>query len=763
MTSPSAKEPPTRGTGPSQILVVSNPSDRVAICDLLAEGGYDGVDWGAGGDDTYAAYEEAEPGVVILCANLDAGDARSLAGAMRAGAGSRSVQLILIGEESGPIRTALDAADFEVDRFLGRPLSGKALLFAVRTGLEAGEPATAAPAPAPVTEVERKTAAARVERALDLAIDDFVTEAIGAIGPLVRSPGPAAEQEVDSSWEEPAAAPPREPTLILSGGGAVPAPEPEGMVDEFGSHGAVPHALPVDLTEREEDQPWERAASVTLSPVADELSSDEIVLPPHDDLDDLDDLDGDESPTAEPETEQAPPADDRPSDGAFARELRRKMSAMAERLFPGRGTGDGQLVDVGVAHGHRTEIDLASLGDETTAGTPEQAPYADLAAAETFADPRAPTGPGTSGGDETTTRRRAVQSVVEEQGSLDSRDGDVALLLGRLLQAGVTGRVTLRAPPAEKVLYLDNGRPVFATSNLPHDRMGDLLFREGKITREQYARSREILVESGRRMGEILVDRGYLKRRELLPAVKRHIEDIVYTLFAFTEGEYSVQPGETATDERIRLSKHPAALLLEGVRRKYDMGRLEHRFGSASAVCRARDSDRLKPILAVADLSRSERDVIGLLDGDNSLEAVSETTGVPLLRVYQLAFGLVGLGAAEILHRGDAGDDTELSRTPSLVGETDLAIDRQRVLAKYALVAESDYFTLLGVRRDASTFEIQRAYESARRDYAEDSFPSEVRQELEPQIGEINELLEEAFHVLQDERLRRAYLANLRD
>ncbi len=463
---------------------------------------------------------------------------------------------------------------------------------------------------------------------------------------------------------------------------------------------------------------------------------------------------------AEPE----PPADDRPSGGVFARELRRKMSAMAERLFPGRGTGDGQLVDVGVAHGHRTEIDLASLGDETTAGEPDHAPYAQLAAAETYADPREPTGTGTSSGDETTTRRRAVASAVEEQGSIDNRDGDVALLLGRLLQAGVTGRLILRAPPAEKVLYLDSGRPVFATSNLPHDRMGDLLYREGKITREQYARSREILVESGRRMGEILVEMGHLKRRELLPAVKRHIEDIVYTLFAFTEGDYSVQPGESATDERIRLSKHPAALLLEGVRRKYDMSRLEHRVGSASAVCRARDSERLKPILAVADLSREEREVIGLLDGDRTLEAVSRETGVPLLTVFQLAFGLVALGAAEILHRGgDAGDDTELSRTPSLVGETDLAIDRQRVLAKHALVAESDYFTLLGVRRDASTFEIQRAYESARRDYSEDSFPSEVRQELEPQIDEINELLEEAFRVLQDERLRRAYLANLRD
>jgi hypothetical protein len=55
-------------------------------------------------------------------------------------------------------------------------------------------------------------------------------------------------------------------------------------------------------------------------------------------------------------------------------------------------------------------------------------------------------------------------------------------------------------------------------------------------------------------MGEILVDLGYLKRRELLPAVRRHVEDIVYSLFGWERGTYHVALDPQPSAERIRLS-----------------------------------------------------------------------------------------------------------------------------------------------------------------------------------------------------------------
>ena len=124
--------------------------------------------------------------------------------------------------------------------------------------------------------------------------------------------------------------------------------------------------------------------------------------------------------------------------------------------------------------------------------------------------------------------RRRPPTEPEQKAELTEEDA--AMLIARLYREGFTGKVTILRAEAKKALYFEDGRPVFATSNLPHDRMGDLLYREGKITRDQQQRARDLVVESGRRMGEILVEMGFLKPRELLPAVRHHIEDILYSL-----------------------------------------------------------------------------------------------------------------------------------------------------------------------------------------------------------------------------------------
>ncbi len=774
----------------ANLLVVANSTEATELEQLLAAAGF-AVATGDGGDDTFNLYEDLLPDVVVLCANLDNGDARSLAGAMKDETHGKFVKIVLVGEEHGPIRNALDASDFDVDRFVGRPLSAKALQFAVSTCAKLSAEARSA---AEETAVQVKPGASRLDALMDKAIDDFVQNAFDALDeadaiasdPSIDVPAsePAA-MAVDEGWEETEAPPVREPTLILSGGGSMPPPRPAEPSPSLRSLSAVPRA---------------------------ETSDDDLddILPP----DPLGDLDDElEAMEADPLTDsgvrvlgeavnealaqrdddaRTPP----PTGGAFARELRRKMSKMAERLFPDKGGADAEAIDVGVAHGASTEIDLASLTADTPAFD-ESGQVIEVPGAETHADVhddswraapvtprpttprpvvRAPTNEPTNAirrealtpqhhdTDGATVVQRATTSDVQSRGELSVVDTDVAMILARLFAAEFSGRVVFRRGGVDKTVLFEQGRPTFARSGLPHDRMGALLVREGKITSEQHEQCRAVVAESGRRMGAVLVEKGFLKRRELLPAVRRHIEDVIYSLFSWETGDYIVTHGEYAVDEKIRLSRHPAAIILEGIRRKYSVARLEHRFGSGGAIVSTTGEDQLKPILAAADLSQAERDAIAALAGDHDLTDIARDAGIDELAVFQLAFGLVILGAAKIVRRGEDGD-TRMTpvRSPSLVGETDITIDRQRVLAKYAHVNEADYFTLLGVRRDASSFEIKRAYEAAMRDYAEESFPVEVRRQLDSEISEITELLTEAYQVLHNEQLRASYLANLRD
>ena len=290
--------------------------------------------------------------------------------------------------------------------------------------------------------------------------------------------------------------------------------------------------------------------------------------------------------------------------------------------------------------------------------------------------------------------------------------------------------------------------------------MGQLLSREGKITPDQYHRCAVLSIETGRRMGEILVERGYLKRRELLPAVRRHVEDIIYSLFAWDSGDYKVIHGDGAADERIRLSKHPAAMVLEGVRRKFDLATLERLLGTSTTVVELPDRDRMGGVLSVSDLSADERVALAAMDGQNDLGQVARKSRVELVNVYALAWGLLVLGLATARRRGEEEADTA---SQVVMGESDTAIDRERVRSRHALVADADYFALLGVRRDATGFEIKRAYEAACRDFAADTFPPDLRRDMATELDEIALVIDEAYRVLYDDGLRVEYLTNLMD
>lgn len=746
-------------TEATTILLVCNPGDRAEVEDMLREGGMGPVLWQQGDDRALASFEQVEPEVTIVCANLDAGDPRALITSMRDAPHGRVAKLILIGQNDGPIRNALDASDFAVDRFLARPLAANALLYAVRSCARAVNEARAGssrPASKPAAR-SPDGASHKVESAMNEAINDFVRSAMDALPAKDARPAEGKPRRQRTARS----------TLVATPPPPVPPPGP------------APRA-PEPAPEREE-------APAALAGTGEPRGGVAVQAP--------------DAPAAAPAEETS--GEPRPSGGAFARELRRKMSDMAERLFPGQRLKES--VHAGPAHDHASDIDLSSFGMDTVTGVDDEDTVFDRlprtvaqrqdsededtglelaeaaagsapsgrdarreAPAPTASSPAPaaapapmPSAPASAPSIEVTGAGELADDLPP-RGDIRRGEADAAILIERMYRRRFTGKLELRRDDAGKEILFDKGRPVFASSSLAHDRMGELLMREGKITPEQYEHVHALVARTGRRMGEVLIELGWLKRRELLPVVRRHIEDIVYSLFAWDAGTYAAIEGDFAAGERIRISRHPAAMILEGVRRKFDGETLEALIGSPESIVEIIDDRKLKTVVSVADLTSAERKVMASFDGERTLADIHEAVSIDLVEVYQLAYGLVVWGAAQSLRRGDegklvAGDE------PVLIGETDPAIDRQRVMAKYALVVEADYFSLLGVRRDATSFEIKRAYEAARRDYAGEGFPPEVRGELGTEIAEIGEVLEEAYQVLRDDSMRASYLANLRD
>lgn len=343
-------------------------------------------------------------------------------------------------------------------------------------------------------------------------------------------------------------------------------------------------------------------------------------------------------------------------------------------------------------------------------------------------------------------------SGVSPRGEL--ADTDMPLLLGRSFVAGMTGRLRVRGPQVEKAVYFEAGLPVMASSDSPTDRMSAMLAREGAITAQQREEAEKIVDATGRKMGAVLVDMGLLRTDELLPAVRRHYESIISSMFSWSTGHWQIDLGVTAGPDRTRLLRHPATLVREGLMLAYSADRLMPRLGSGKNVFSLDRSGSAADLVAHVLSDPSESRVPLLFDGVRSLEEVVRASGLRDSAVLQIALTLSCFGAL-------LPADAPSSRDAGRLTVRDIRLDRARVLARHALATEGDYFQVLGVDREANAGDVRRAHARLVKELAPETLGPDLSHELKVQISLIREVLDEGLRVLTTPTVRSAYEFNL--
>lgn len=147
-------------------------------------------------------------------------------------------------------------------------------------------------------------------------------------------------------------------------------------------------------------------------------------------------------------------------------------------------------------------------------------------------------------------------------------------LISAFYLAKETGELYCQKGKVKKVVYFESGQPVFALSNLAADRFGQFLVRVGKIKPDQLQDAAVVAAQSKRRTGDVLVERGLLKDTERLYYVGQQVKAIIYSLFGWEEGHFTVSFREKARAESIKLDLFPGNLTIRGVKKLYKPDRL---------------------------------------------------------------------------------------------------------------------------------------------------------------------------------------------
>jgi tetratricopeptide (TPR) repeat protein len=218
-------------------------------------------------------------------------------------------------------------------------------------------------------------------------------------------------------------------------------------------------------------------------------------------------------------------------------------------------------------------------------------------------------------------------------------------------------------------IYFDQGRICYASIVNRPDRLGDLLAKNQRISQEQLQQAIQLQGERReRKLGEILVTIGAIRRDELEAYMRMQIEEAVYHLFTWTSGTFNFEAGVQPEQQDFLVDINPESLLLEGARRVDEWSLIEKKIPGLDLIFAL---DRAPGESPEVTLSADQQRILPLIDGKRDVYAIVEDSGLMEFEVGKALYGLITAG---FVHR------VGTSVTPTQPKVSDTRVEEHRNL-----------------------------------------------------------------------------------
>ncbi len=242
----------------------------------------------------------------------------------------------------------------------------------------------------------------------------------------------------------------------------------------------------------------------------------------------------------------------------------------------------------------------------------------------------------------------------------DLKNTSIPRLLNAYYEARHSGELKLKQGSVLKVVYFEAGRPVYAASNLAHERFARFCVRRGVLPE---ARLQEVLTlarEQNLRSAEAMIRLGVLDAKQRQQLVEEQVKEILWSTFSWTEGNYGFSPMRPPRTGLVKLSVFPGDLILEGILKSeplvklrqhmhrsrklfpsaappYGLHELKLKGQQALLLAYADGSKTVEDLLALTELP--EREVLATLRGLELIGVLEERRDEPTNR-SRISFGL---------------------------------------------------------------------------------------------------------------------------
>ena len=310
---------------------------------------------------------------------------------------------------------------------------------------------------------------------------------------------------------------------------------------------------------------------------------------------------------------------------------------------------------------------------------------------------------------------------------------------------------------AKRLVFFEHGYLVGARSELVQERLGEVIVAEGGVTRAQLEEATRF-IRSGRKLGRILVELGYLKSGQIEAYVRRQIIRIASAMLLSKSERLAFStaiPVEAVTLSPVSIGD----VFLDAAFHLTDIdGYREKLLLDGYVLTQTRDA------LALAGhmkLSADEAEVLDLVDQRNSVGDILSASPLPEDSTLRLLLALYQAGIVALREKEERVEAPvfESEPAPSAWAPAPAAVDpiEAELISTFNEMQCQNHWQVLGLVRNASYAEIDRAYQALCRHFDPGKYHHILAGDFQEKLSSVRARLKEAFVTLSSKTSTNAY------
>jgi len=233
-----------------------------------------------------------------------------------------------------------------------------------------------------------------------------------------------------------------------------------------------------------------------------------------------------------------------------------------------------------------------------------------------------------------------------------------------------TGILQVSTTARQKEVAFRDGNIIYASAiNSSEDLLGNLLLKRGKLSKSDLERAVALHKQTGRQLGTTLVDMNLFEKEEVIECLKLQIEEIVYNLFSWQEGDFNFAEGVAPKKMPFQVELSTMNVIMEGTRRIDEWVEIQKVLPPDDIMLKLNSSPKIQK--DEISLTPDEFRILSLINGDRTLPELVDASPmgefVSCRAIYKLIVSGLVQGAGKKARQDAAEPENEEELVLSII------------------------------------------------------------------------------------------------